>query len=156
MRLLYGHKCLRCEKDACWVFLLGHVSQWPDRDRNVARHTKYKSLKESSRHNDSRSCSRGMKCSENSSTPTSPSTPASSKILLHTNVRLGTQITENSCSMLPFFCNRLICSDSKRLSASNDSVTPSASAGERYRASWFRNGLILGSRLIAKSMRKSR
>lgn len=50
----------------------------------------------------------------------SPKTPASSKILLQTKVRLGTQIRENSCSILLFFCNRLIDPIHRTMSASND------------------------------------
>jgi hypothetical protein len=46
----------------------------------------------------------------NSETFTSPRTPSSSKILFDTNVRLGTQNIDISCSTEPFFCNFLICS----------------------------------------------
>ena len=154
MRLLYRHKCFCCKKYACWVFSLCLVRSWSA--ESVMLHTKYKSSKDWSRQRDIKSCSNGMKCSENSSTPTSPKTPASSNILLHTRVRLGTQITENSCSILLFFCNRLICSVQQEMSASNDGARPIARAGKRYRSSWVRNGVMLGSRLIIKSRRESR
>lgn len=63
---------------------------------------------------------------------TSPMIPASSRILLLTNVRLGTQNMENSCSTLPFCCRRLICSIDK-MSAHSDGIQSDNSEKESLR-----------------------
>lgn len=65
-----------------------------------------------------------MKCNGNASTLMSPNTPASSSILLQTRVRLGTQMTETSCSILLICWSLLICPGTEGMSARNDGAEP--------------------------------
>ena len=54
----------------------------------------------------------------------SPKTPPSSSMLLQTRVRLGTQMTEISCSMLLVCWSFLICPGTEGMSARNDGAKP--------------------------------
>jgi hypothetical protein len=90
--------------------------------RMLGKLTRYNSINGSPSSRDRRSSSRGKKYIGNSETFTSPSTPSSSRILLDTKVRLGTQNIDISCSTDPFFCIFLICpvsKDKQLVSASN-------------------------------------
>jgi hypothetical protein len=81
--------------------------------------TRYNSVKASPNSSERTSSSKGRKYIGNSETFTSPSTPSSSRILFDTNVLLGTQNMDISCSTEPFFCNLLICSVLEALVACN-------------------------------------